>query len=459
MPWAEAPKVDFREERKYRWSCGHLGLKESALFGELHERFNTVPMFIQDPEAFHCDVDAIARQSSTQEEFFASLQARREERLEELNQMRRRISILFILGYSTLSIKQEIRSVDLSAFASLDSLVAFLASLLGPDEHGNHPREDMFDTYAESQLRKLKKNKNTITDGDAGPEPTASISSSLQPHAIPSVSSKASKSQGRKKRKAERRSLGNDKRKRSDEGALDESMTGKRQRVERDSSPKGPSSGTKKDFGRPDMDKLATSRRTNSIATSEEKLDEFEYSAPVGSSKRKRSRQAHSETPQTDDKACISEAEDISPPTNTKRRRPSTNANEETPRSHLSPDPTTGDSAAVDSGHEDRQTLPSILGRKGTQGPGFKGPCPSIASGRGQNPPRSGKWVAGFIWFQTALHAQLRGIVIRIKSRLPDKIQIRSRKETPAQAITITEQGESEFNIANISLTSVYNRD
>lgn len=49
---------------------GEVGVDEADLFGDLHERFNTVPMFIQDPQAFHRDVSELALRASNKADFY-----------------------------------------------------------------------------------------------------------------------------------------------------------------------------------------------------------------------------------------------------------------------------------------------------------------------------------------------------------------------------------------------------
>ncbi|KAI8713048.1 hypothetical protein NCS52_01248100 [Fusarium sp. LHS14.1] len=153
MPWRKPPRVNFEEQAEYRWSFWKLGLQEDDLFGDLHERFNTVPMFIQDPDAFHHDVNEIARQALNKEDFYARLQKRRDQRLEELLDMENKIGALHVSGYNRLTDNQRFHRIRLECFASLDCLVAFCASFLTPNEKGVKPSLDIFLRSEERRAR------------------------------------------------------------------------------------------------------------------------------------------------------------------------------------------------------------------------------------------------------------------------------------------------------------------
>ncbi|KAJ3457244.1 hypothetical protein MRS44_014385 [Fusarium solani] len=144
MPWRNPPRVNFEEQAEYRWPFWKVDLDEDDLFGDLHERFNTVPMFIQDPDAFHHDVNEIARQALDKEDFYARLQKRRDQRLDELKDMQDKIGVFHLSGYTRLAENQRFHRLRLQRYASLDCLVAFCASLLAPNEKGMMPSLDMF---------------------------------------------------------------------------------------------------------------------------------------------------------------------------------------------------------------------------------------------------------------------------------------------------------------------------
>lgn len=159
MSWRNPPRVNFEEQAEYRWPFWKLGLEEDDLFGDLHERFNTVPMFIQDPDAFHHDVNELARQSLDKEDFYSRLQKRKDQRLDELKDMREKIGALHLSGYNRLTNDQRFHRVRLDCFASLDCLIAFCASLLAPNEKGVAPSLGQF-----AAVRCPARQANRITD-------------------------------------------------------------------------------------------------------------------------------------------------------------------------------------------------------------------------------------------------------------------------------------------------------
>ncbi|RSL68347.1 hypothetical protein CEP54_002887 [Fusarium duplospermum] len=159
MPWRKPPRVNFEEQAEYRWPFWKVDLDEDDLFGDLHERFNTVPMFIQDPDAFHHDVNEIARRALDKEDFYARLQKRRDQRLDELKDMQDKIGVFHLSGYTRLAENQRFHRLRLQRYASLDCLVAFCASLLAPNEKGMMPSLDIF-------LRSEERNpRSTLLNG------------------------------------------------------------------------------------------------------------------------------------------------------------------------------------------------------------------------------------------------------------------------------------------------------
>ncbi|KFH48482.1 hypothetical protein ACRE_006170 [Hapsidospora chrysogenum ATCC 11550] len=131
MPWRDAPRVDFDDQPKYRWPCWNVDMDFEDLFGELHERFNTAPMFLQDPDAFHHDVAEIAHRCQNKADFLAQLQERRDQRLAELKHILDEIALLLVCGHSRKEDASHIHSfILLSRNASLDSLVRLCATFL-----------------------------------------------------------------------------------------------------------------------------------------------------------------------------------------------------------------------------------------------------------------------------------------------------------------------------------------
>ncbi|OAA51926.1 hypothetical protein NOR_00519 [Metarhizium rileyi] len=144
MPWCDAPRVDFDEEPQYRWPSWRVGHKLEDLFGELHEQFNTIPIFIQDPDAFHHDVAELAGDTQSKTEFLRRLQERRNQRLEELRDFEKSLAALMATGFGRLTDDQMKSYFVLCRTASFDSLISFCASFLGPNQYGTEPSLDQF---------------------------------------------------------------------------------------------------------------------------------------------------------------------------------------------------------------------------------------------------------------------------------------------------------------------------
>jgi hypothetical protein len=141
MPWRDPPRVDFDDRPEYQWPCWNVDMDFEDLFGELHERFNTAPMFLQDPDAFHHDVAEIARRCENKADFLAQLQERRDQRLAELKHILEEIALLLVCGHARKEDASHIHSfILLSRNASLDCLVRLCATFLDiKPERLDHP--------------------------------------------------------------------------------------------------------------------------------------------------------------------------------------------------------------------------------------------------------------------------------------------------------------------------------
>ncbi|KAK1827372.1 hypothetical protein QBC39DRAFT_361955 [Podospora conica] len=84
MNTKDNPPPDFDLQPQWKWPCGKVGYRPEHLFTTLHDRFNTVSTRLQSLEAFHLDVYEAAKQASSQDEFHELLEARQQQRLEEL---------------------------------------------------------------------------------------------------------------------------------------------------------------------------------------------------------------------------------------------------------------------------------------------------------------------------------------------------------------------------------------
>ncbi|KAI1260733.1 hypothetical protein F5Y18DRAFT_245453 [Xylariaceae sp. FL1019] len=81
-PWVHW-KHDWEE---FGWPFYKVGYKNpDALFQSLHAEFNSFPIAISDPHAWHADVCEAVRSSDNQAEFHAALRRRRDERFKEMN--------------------------------------------------------------------------------------------------------------------------------------------------------------------------------------------------------------------------------------------------------------------------------------------------------------------------------------------------------------------------------------
>lgn len=133
MPWRAPPCVDFVEEPQYQWPSWLVGHRMDALFGELHERFNTAPLFLLDHVSFHRDVLELVIASENKAEFEARLQKRRDERLEEMTRAFDDVVGRLVIGRERLEDMRHIHNIiDLSRDGSLDRLIQCLAGFLGP---------------------------------------------------------------------------------------------------------------------------------------------------------------------------------------------------------------------------------------------------------------------------------------------------------------------------------------
>lgn len=138
------------------WPFWKFGLQKDDLTTTLHDRFNTIPSAIQDPEAFHHDVYELSTRASTLDEFERLMEDRKKLRLEELNgkgyerQARRGTQLTIsltgmledasfeIIGNpSLIGTEQWQYAIQLFRTKSLDSLVRYFSSYL-PQEHPWH---------------------------------------------------------------------------------------------------------------------------------------------------------------------------------------------------------------------------------------------------------------------------------------------------------------------------------
>lgn len=133
--------MDERAEWAEPWPFWKFGLKQSDLHTTLHEKYNTVPSAIQDPEAFHHDVFELSTRADTRGEFEELMEERKTQRLKELNSMLEDASFEIVGCPRLIGTDQWVHAVQLFRTKSLDSLVRYFASYL-PDNHPWHRHPD-----------------------------------------------------------------------------------------------------------------------------------------------------------------------------------------------------------------------------------------------------------------------------------------------------------------------------
>lgn len=94
------PEPNYQRDFQWFWPCGKFPLDPTDLFTTLHDRFNTKPLPLQDPQAFHRDVFECADKSDTIDEFYSRLEKRKAQRIKEMSTAWQEISTL--LFYSPL---------------------------------------------------------------------------------------------------------------------------------------------------------------------------------------------------------------------------------------------------------------------------------------------------------------------------------------------------------------------
>jgi hypothetical protein len=119
------------------WPFWKFGLKKDDLVTKLHDQYNTYPIPIQDPEAFHHDVFECSQEAGTTEDFHRLLASRKEQRLRELNGSLESAALEIIANPSLIGTEQWQYALQLFRTKSLDSLVRYFSSYL-PDSHPWH---------------------------------------------------------------------------------------------------------------------------------------------------------------------------------------------------------------------------------------------------------------------------------------------------------------------------------
>lgn len=139
----------------WSWPFWKFGLKRDDLFGSLHDKYNTVPSPILDPEAFHHDVYEISQQAGSTDEFHRLLDARKQQRLRELNETLESAAFEIIANPSLIGTDQWQHAVQLFRTKSLDSIVRYYASYLPAGHPWYRPSDPASDSEAGSSVGSL----------------------------------------------------------------------------------------------------------------------------------------------------------------------------------------------------------------------------------------------------------------------------------------------------------------
>jgi hypothetical protein len=170
----------------WSWPYWKFGLKKDDLTTSLHDRYNTVTIPILDPEAFHHDVCEIAHLATSPEEFLGMLEKRKEQRLQELNEILESAALEIIANPTFIGNEQWQPAIQLFRTRSFDSLVRFFASYLPADHPWYKPAQPKSGTcYQDSSSGSFDGSSGTVFD-----EPE-SMSDSTDTSSHETLSSKA----------------------------------------------------------------------------------------------------------------------------------------------------------------------------------------------------------------------------------------------------------------------------
>lgn len=104
--------VDYSEEQ-WSWPSWKFNLSLDALFTGLYDQYNTIPIPIQEPIAFHHDVVEVCSIATTVDQFHSLLKGRRDQRVSELRQCWDAVSTRIASSPSLLEGNKDDASVDI----------------------------------------------------------------------------------------------------------------------------------------------------------------------------------------------------------------------------------------------------------------------------------------------------------------------------------------------------------
>lgn len=114
----------------WSWPAWKFGLKRSDLFSSLHDQYNTFTFSLQDPEAFHHDVNEISHEADTKDEFHRLMADRQRQRLQELHESLESLAVEIIANPKLMDSEHWNYAIQLFRTKSFDSLVRYFASYL-----------------------------------------------------------------------------------------------------------------------------------------------------------------------------------------------------------------------------------------------------------------------------------------------------------------------------------------
>lgn len=116
-------------------------MKGDDLTTTLHQKYNTLTLTLQDPEAFHHDVYELSQQATTATEFHKLMADRQQQRISELTQSMESLAVEIIANPALMGTEQWEHAIQLFRTKSYDSIVRYFASYLPKDyldsQHGS----------------------------------------------------------------------------------------------------------------------------------------------------------------------------------------------------------------------------------------------------------------------------------------------------------------------------------
>lgn len=112
------------------WPAWKFGMKRDDLNTTLHDKYNTLTLPIQDPEAFHHDVYELSQQAASADEFHGLMAERQQQRIRELTQSMESMAVEIIANPALIGTEQWQHALQLFRCKSYDSIVRYFSSYL-----------------------------------------------------------------------------------------------------------------------------------------------------------------------------------------------------------------------------------------------------------------------------------------------------------------------------------------